>query len=291
VNGRAYPLTWLSSTTWSATVPLMAGINPLEVRGFDGRGVAVTGAVDWVQVTNAGLPAFRPVAINEWMAANQGPGGFPEPQDGSFADWFELYNPNTNAIELSGMQLTDNLAQPSKWTIPGNVFIGPLGFMLVWADGATNRNPAWGGTNIDLHAPFQLSNGGEAIALFAPGGMTLLSGVSFGRQTPNVSEGRYPDGETNTVYSMARWTPRAPNEVVPLPVPRFIEVKAAELGLTLVWETVPGRVYRVEHAEDLAVPVWTTLGLPQRATGARASANDVPIDGEGRRFYRVALVP
>ena len=49
-----------------------------------------------------------------------GPDGFADPADTLFQDWFELYNPNTNAIDLSGYYLTDTLLEPDKWLIPAN---------------------------------------------------------------------------------------------------------------------------------------------------------------------------
>ena len=67
--------------------------------------------------TNNPATTPAPVVINEWMADNAGPDGFPDPADGLYQDWFELYNPNTNAVDLSGYTLTDNLRN-RKITIP-----------------------------------------------------------------------------------------------------------------------------------------------------------------------------
>jgi hypothetical protein len=155
-------------------------------------------------------PALAPVSavINEWMADNAGPDGFPDPADGLFQDWFELFNPNTNAVDLSGYYLTDNLGQPTKFLIPANTVIPARGYLLVWADNNTAQN----GLNADLHANFQLNNGGEALGLFAPDG-TPQSTVVFGQQIQNVSQGRWPDGDTNAVYFMTNFTPRASNLV------------------------------------------------------------------------------
>ena len=93
---------------------------------------------------NATLGNPANLRINEWMAD-------PTPGD----DWFELYNPNTNAVDLSGYFLTDTLTQPDRWRIPNNTFISGRGFLLVWADNDTSLNAS--DTNGDLHANFQLS--------------------------------------------------------------------------------------------------------------------------------------
>ena len=67
--------------------------------------------------------------INEWMAANNG--SVRDPADGDADDWFELYNFGGQAADLSGFTLTDDLADPAKFTIPGGTIIparGLIGF-------------------------------------------------------------------------------------------------------------------------------------------------------------------
>ena len=103
VNGTAYPVTWTSVTNWTITIPLNAGATALAALGLDQQGGVVSNAVDSIVVNNTGSGALLPVVINEWMADNQGPGGFPNPVTGSFSDWFELFNPNTNAVNLAGL--------------------------------------------------------------------------------------------------------------------------------------------------------------------------------------------
>lgn len=51
--------------------------------------------------------------------------------------------------------------------------------------------------------------GGGATDLFAPDGVTPISTVTFGGQFRNVSQGCFPDGDTNPSYFMTNWTPRA----------------------------------------------------------------------------------
>lgn len=54
--------------------------------------------------------------------------------DGDDAGWIELFNPSDAAVNLAGISLTDNLAEPRKWTF-GNVLVPPQGFMLVFMSG------------------------------------------------------------------------------------------------------------------------------------------------------------
>jgi hypothetical protein len=281
VNGLLYPITWTSSTAWTISVPLFAGTNLLNIRGIDNRANILSNAFDTVTVTNTGPGALARIVINEWMADNKAPGGFPDPADGAFQDWFELFNPNTAEVNLSGYYLTDNLSQPAKWRIPTNTIIAPRDFLVVWADGQTTQNFGVPGTQ--LHASFQLNNGGEAIGLYAPDGLTAQWTVDFGSQFENASQGFYPDGNTNALYFMTDFSPGAPNR---LPAPmRITAISLADGIITLTWTSTPGRTYRLEFKNDLADPEWTLLQeVP--ATALKTSTTDFFIFGT-TRFYHI----
>ncbi|MBN2703082.1 MAG: lamin tail domain-containing protein [Pontiellaceae bacterium] len=159
-------------------------------------------------VTNNGASAPITVSINEWMADNNGT--LMDPADNDYDDWFELYNPGTNTIDLGGYFLTDDLTDPFQFQVPnnGHYTIAPGGFLLVWADGEDGQNS----TNIvDLHADFSLSLGGEAIGVFAADG-TMIDSVSFGAQPMDASDGRFPDGAPS-IFAMKLPTPRTANQI------------------------------------------------------------------------------
>jgi hypothetical protein len=151
------------------------------------------------------------VFINEWMASNTGTNDNPiaDPADGHFDDWFELYNPGNDPIDLKDYYLTDDLADPRQYMIPAGYVVPPHGFLLVWADNDTNQNST---NRPDLHVSFQLSKNGEAIGLFAPNGSTAIDTVTFGPQTNDVSQGRFADG-AETIYFMTSPTPGQPNTI------------------------------------------------------------------------------
>jgi hypothetical protein len=287
VNGTAYPVTWVSDTAWRLTVPLASGTNMLSLTTLDPQGRVLTNALDTIVVTNTGTPVLRPILINEWMADNAGPGGVPDPADGLFQDWFELFNPNAQAVNLGSYYLTDDLAAPAKWRLPTNTFITAGGFLLVWADGNTNQNPAGASTNADLHAGFSLNLYGEAIGLFAPDGVTPVSAVNFGPQLQNVSEGLYPDGNTNRVCPMLNYTPRAANSLAVLTRPQILSVAQTGATVTLTWTVLPERAYQLQAAETCPSTVWKDVGPPIRAAGPVASQTDVV---STNRFYRVVLL-
>ena len=158
-------------------------------------------------------PASPPVMvfINEWMADNAST--LKDPVDQQFQDWFELYNPSASPVDLSNCTLTDSLNNPGKFKIPSGTTIAPHGFLLVWADAETEQNASAG----DLHVNFKLSLGGELIALHAPDGR-LVDQVSFGSQTTDVSQGRWPDGHAAPFYLMSKPTPRSANDIPNGPV-------------------------------------------------------------------------
>lgn len=281
INGVNYAVTWTSLTNWTLTIPLNAGTNSITAQGFDNHGAPVPNATDSIVITNFGVGAPQPVVINEWMAENTGPNGFPDPLDGAFKDWFELYNPNPTPIDLSGCYLTDMLTQPTQWQIPTNTVIAGNGFLLVWADNLTNLNSL--STNGDLHATFKLDKGGESIGLFAPDGVRPLSIVTFGAQLSNISEGRFPDGNTNGVFPMATFTPGGANI---LPVPQFSQISVSPGAATLVLQTVPGLNYRLQYKTNLIDTAWIDVNPSVTATSNSIVFTNSTGSGT-QRFYRV----
>jgi len=135
---------------------------------------------------NATVP-LEPLFINEWMAANTSI--VIDPADQKPDDWFELYNPNAHAIAWPASISTDDATNATKYTIPAGFSIPAGGFLLVWADEDGGQTSV----NGDLHVNFKLSQGGELIRLYAPD-LQLVDAITFGPQTNNVSQGRYPNG-------------------------------------------------------------------------------------------------
>jgi hypothetical protein len=143
--------------------------------------------------TAASLGSPLTLKVNEWMAA---------PRSGE--DWFEIFNPDPQPVELSRLHLTDNLNNRTKYQIPPLSFIGTgLGaFQRFEADDDT----AQGGQ----HVNFKLSASGEALGISTEAG-ALIDGISFGQQQTGVSEGRLPDGSNNIVRFPATPTPGRSN--------------------------------------------------------------------------------
>jgi regulation of enolase protein 1 (concanavalin A-like superfamily) len=134
INGRAYPLTWTSLTTWVVAVPLVAGSNQFSVTGVDKNNQFIPGASNNVSVVYGGTntsPLGR-IVINEIMYA-PGVAG---------AEFVELYNTSTNtAFDLSGWEF-----QGLGYTFPGGSIIGPTNYLVLTANSPAFA-AAYGATN------------------------------------------------------------------------------------------------------------------------------------------------
>ena len=81
----------------------------------------------------AGLMAD--LRLSELMAKNRSAWRAP---DGSFPDWIELYNADSEPVELSGWRLSDK--KDGGWTLP-SVTLQPGAYLLVCADGSGRAYP------------------------------------------------------------------------------------------------------------------------------------------------------
>lgn len=86
---------------------------------------------------SAASPLRAQLVLNEMMASNL---STLADEDGSFEDWIEIHNPGNDTLNLLGYGLSDNPAQPFKWTFP-DYPIYPGEYLLVWASGKDRRIP------------------------------------------------------------------------------------------------------------------------------------------------------
>jgi len=171
--------------------------------------------------------------INEWLAFNLSGSG--KTND----DWFEVYNGSTNVVLLSGLVFSDSNTSKrfsSHRAVPPLCFIGPLGFVQIFANDKDNSAD---------EVKFSLSStSGDDVYIWHyadPGNRlaneTLVDRVTFGPlATANVSRGRVPDGSSNIVVlpnlspgsrNFGRITEIIINEVLPhtdLPLEDAIEL-------------------------------------------------------------------
>ncbi len=131
---------------------------------------------------------FAEPVIAEFMASNQ---TTLKDGHGDYEDWIEIWNPESESVDLSGWRLTDNRNQPSKFVFP-SVVVPAGGRIVVFA---SNRVGSTGGqTYVDpegyLHTNFALSQGGEYLALVRPDGSPVDPVLDpYPRQVEDISYG------------------------------------------------------------------------------------------------------
>ena len=59
--------------------------------------------------------------------------------------------------------------------------------------------------------------------------------------------------------------------------------------VTLSWNAISGRTYRVQYKETFSDPAWLPLGSDFPAVSVTATAMDL-ISASAHRFYRVSIV-
>ena len=155
------------------------------------------------------VPAPGAVVINEVLAHSHA----------GAADWIELHNTTSAAIDISGWFLSDSSSDLAKYRIAAGTIIAPGGYIVFYEDRHFN-NPSAPGAN----QPFALSENGESLYLSSAEG-ALLTGYrkveDFGASQTGVSFGRYykPSTGSYNFVLMSENTPGSANaypKVVPV---------------------------------------------------------------------------
>lgn len=217
--------------------------------------------------------------INEFMAAK---GTYTSDPQGEYNDWIELFNAADEDVDVAGMYLTDNLANPTKWQFPTDdaeaTRIAAQGFLLVWADGDLEQP--------GLHTNFKLAAQGEEIALLAADGQRVLDSLVFAEQKPDIAYGRDPQ-DPGTWRYLAWPTPGQAN----MPAYRGV-VADPEFSHTRGFYDDPFAITLSCDTPD-AVIIYTVEGHdPLRSSGAARRQYSAPITIDKTRCVRaVATKP
>lgn len=127
------------------------------------------------------------IRFNEWM-----------PSRGDADDWFEIYNPETNAVSLAGLVFSDRtntLTQCTNKVTVTNSWLAAGGFLQFFCDDHGEQ----GNDQLD----FKLTSLGEAanppehLTLFAANKLNVIHSAYWTNAELNVSYGYLPDGNTN----------------------------------------------------------------------------------------------
>jgi hypothetical protein len=101
--------------------------------------------------------------------------------DGDTPDWIELYNPSDADINLVGLYLSNDTANPKKWAFREGSKIKAKSFLVVYCDSGLAE-----GT---LNTGFSLNTDGDSLCLYDDS-TNLVDSVTFGMQVPDFSIGR-----------------------------------------------------------------------------------------------------
>jgi hypothetical protein len=127
------------------------------------------------------------LVINEFLADNE---TIIADQDGEYDDWIEIYNNDSQAINLGGYYLSDDPAAPDVWMFPDTI-IEAGGYVVVWADKDEEQE--------GLHADIKLSKEGEAVIL-SNANLEVIDMIEFGIQQTDISTGRYENGTGDFIF-------------------------------------------------------------------------------------------
>lgn len=121
--------------------------------------------------------------ITEFMASND---GSLLDAEGDDSDWLEVYNAGSATASLSGLYLTDDPDELTRWAFPSGYTLDPGAFLVVFASG---KDDVLAGA--ELHTDFKLSAGGEFLAIVDQDGSTLIDSYApeFPPQLTDVSYG------------------------------------------------------------------------------------------------------
>ncbi len=78
--------------------------------------------------------------------------------------------------------------------------------------------------------------------------------------------------------------------VTVVPPPSFTLVTQTNAVVTLTWSAIPGQGYEIQYLDLVTGTNWTVLPLDVTASGATASANDIP-GLAAERYYRIRVKP
>lgn len=290
VNGVLLPTRWHDVTEWEIEAPLSSVENQFEIQGLDIEGSPIAEASGSRTVVYTGTePLEAPqLWINEWQSNNAA--AVADPADGNFEDWFELYNPNPDPIDLYGYGLSNDAFRPFLFVVPVHAVIPGGGFMTIWADDDVGQNHLISEPTDEiptLHVKFQLMQAKEILTLSAPDGR-LIDNVQISEQSADVVEGRWPDGGPEFVR-LNPPTPGASNrkeEFMPLKIDSIQQ--HSEGMIELRWSGKIGVLYQVESTESLAQPLWNTI---EEFTAQRESLSILIEPGAKTQVYYRLQVP
>jgi hypothetical protein len=171
IDGRSQPLDiqWSDLDSWSAVVPLAAGVNALNFKAYDFQGNLI--ASDSIKVTST--VTTPPVATNlritelHYHPADPAPGG---PYGDDDFEFIELHNIGSQPLPIGGTKLLFGVV----YTIPAGTTLAPGEYAVVVENQAAFQTRYGAGIRVIGQYADDLDNAGERVRLEGPAGETVL---------------------------------------------------------------------------------------------------------------------
>lgn len=224
-------------------------------------------AYEYYELTSEVSPGD--LVINEFMADNV---SHVLDDDNDYDDWVELYNNTPYPISTSGLYLSDNDTNVTKWAMP-NVTIPSASYLIVWADENGNEG--------SLHANFQLaSTTGEWLGLSYSDDNTIDS-LTYDVVDMDQSLARFPNGTGPFVEMSATFN--APNNMVSVE-----EIEALELGIY----PNPNNgefVLSLDNKETTQLNVYSLLGELVYSSQLSSELTSISVPNLASGIYQVVI--
>ena len=197
------------------------------------------------------------LVINEIMASNAGVVMSPAT---NFDSWIEIYNPGTQAVNLSGMYLSEDEGNLTQWKMPSDVGTVPAGgFLVVWL----------GSDDIKSNqAPFKLDCDGGTICLSDKNGQ-LITSVTYPEALSRTSWARTTDNGENWNWT-ADATPGATNATAVFASTR-LDAPVVSVGSQLINDPI---TFNVTIPEGATLMYTTDGSVPTEATENTGGGDD-----------------
>ncbi len=192
----------------------------------------------------------------------------------SYADWIEIYNVGSGAVNVGGYYITDDQSTPRKWQIPEGTTIAAKGYLMIWCDGMNQK----------MHTNFRLSSAGEKIYMYSAN-MLRIDDVEVPEVQADFTYGRVTNG-TGTWGLLSKPTPNAANVSTLVmgaaPAPTFSKPGGFYSSNQQVelFSTIPGAVirYTLDGSEPTeSSPIYS---LPLSAEKTRKTTLKYGYDGK-----------
>jgi hypothetical protein len=131
---------------------------------------------------------------------------------------------------------------------------------------------------------FTLDPGAPVGASISPGGNFTWPAISTPVPSTNSITIRVTDNGAAPLSATATFA------VIVYPLPQFSMLKPAGNNFPLFFTSLAGQTYQVQYKTNLTDPSWTPLNSPVPGTGGVMEV-DEDMTGQGRRFYRLVVLP